>query len=62
MRSWYLHDPEQQCSVAILQELGLHVGPSTNDFFPGLGLSSIETLELSPNHLGQTFKATMQVS
>jgi len=55
MRSWYLRDPAEQCSVAILEELGLGV-------VVGDGLGMIETLELSAAHLGSTFIATLNVS
>jgi hypothetical protein len=59
-RAWYLADPEQECSLAILEgELGCRVmlldGGSVE------GLEAVEELELSEEHLGAAFGDTTKV-
>lgn len=61
MRAWYLADPEQECSAAILEEeLGCRLIVSGGD---GVlkGLESVAEVELSEEHLGGAFGDTVKV-
>lgn len=59
MRAWYLSDPAQECSLAILEgELGCRV--LVGDVAGGMQL--IDELELSEEHLGAAFGDTVKVS
>ena len=56
MRAWYLSNAEQECSTAILEELGCGVGSKAVE-----KLGIVEESELSPDHLGQAFADTAKV-
>jgi len=63
MRAWFLSDPEQECTAAILQELGACVGPA-KEALATTGMEAVvgETMELSEEHLGAAFAETVKVS
>lgn len=65
MRAWYLADPEQECSLAILEEeLGCAVKQSVDggskDRDVAGGLVCVEEVEVSEEHLGAAFADTIQ--
>lgn len=63
MRAWYLSDPEQECSPAILEEeLGCRLLSLSGDG-GGVegGLKPVDELELSEEHLGGAFGDTVKV-
>lgn len=66
MRAWYLADPEQECSLAILEgELGLTVMQQDSQKDGDAvtkGLVLVEEVEVSEEHLGAAFADTVQVS
>lgn len=61
MRAWYLSDPEQECSPAILEGgLGCRLLLSVDG--GGMeGLEPVGELELSEAHLGAAFGDTVKV-
>ena len=63
MRAWFLSDPEQECTAAILQELVACVGPA-KEVLATTGMEAVvgETMELSEEHLGAAFADTITVS
>lgn len=64
MRAWYLADPEQECSVAILEgELGFTVRQESKGGDAVVeDLAFVEEVEVSEEHLGAAFADTVQVS
>lgn len=56
MRAWYLSNTEQECSSAILEELGCGVNSKAAE-----KLGVVDESELSPDHLGQAFADTVKV-
>jgi len=63
MRAWFLSDPEQECTAAILQELGACVGPAKEVLATtGMEAAVGETMELSEEHLAAAFADTVKVS
>lgn len=63
MRAWYLSDPEQECSAAILEgELGCRLLLSGGDAGVVEGLEPVDELELSEEHMGAAFGDTIKVS
>jgi len=63
MRAWFLSDPEQECTAAILQELGACVGPAKEVLATtGMEAAVGETMELSEEHLEAAFADTVKVS
>lgn len=63
MRAWFLSNPEQECTAAILQELGACVGPAKEVLATtGMEAAVGETMELSEEHLGAVFADTVKVS
>lgn len=63
MRAWFLSDPEQECTAAILEELGASVGPAKEVLAKtGMEAAVAEVVELSEEHLGAAFGETVKVS
>eukprot|EP00624_Nannochloropsis_granulata_P002521 evm.model.NODE_22727_length_20415_cov_19.983492.5 len=61
MRAWFLSDPEQECTAAILQELGAFVGPAKEALATTKMEAAVgETMELSEDHLGAAFAETVK--
>ncbi len=57
MRAWYVSDPGQEATPAILEELGATVGQGK----PALANMLGEEMELSEEHLGPVFAETVKV-
>jgi len=58
MRAWYLNDPHQACTPAILEELGACVGKA---FEPDKGSDTLFLTAISEKELGAAFADTLKV-